>query len=79
MNSINWGPLFDCHVSGDSPIGKLWIRVNRQNQVTGVYTMFGKTRKLVPEGQEEWTLEDAKVVAELALLEEIDFRKQYVN
>ena len=73
---INWTPLRDRHSSGETELGKVWLRTDRTGQVTGVYTLFGKTKKLVPGTDEQWTVADGQTVAELELEEEIKFRKK---
>jgi len=65
---IQWEELRSRHVRGHSEFGPLWIRLNREGKPTGIYTMFGSTRKFVPE--EEYTIEDCKTVARLAVEDE---------
>ena len=62
---IQWEEEKDLHIRGSSEFGQLWIRLNRQRIPTGIYTMFGKTRKFVP-GEND-TIEDSKVIAEIAV------------
>jgi len=49
---IEWGEVVDNHLMGITPLGKVFIRFNRQNKITGMYTMFGEVEKFVP--QEEF-------------------------
>lgn len=59
---INWDPLLERHILGSSPLGKVWIRVDRENKVTGMYTLFGTTEKYMP--GEDYTIDDAKLELE---------------
>jgi hypothetical protein len=64
---IRWSSLRDRHLEGDSCRGRVWIRLNRQEQVTGIYTQFGAMEKWVPDPEETLTLEDGKIQAEILL------------
>jgi hypothetical protein len=57
---IDWGGMIDNHVLGISPLGKVFIRLNRQEKVTGMYTMFGEVEKFVPQNESQEELESAK-------------------
>lgn len=59
---IDWGGVVDNHVMGISPLGKVFIRVNRQEKVTGMYTMFGEVEKFVPQNETQEELDSAKKV-----------------
>lgn len=59
---IDWGKMVDNHVMGISPLGKVFIRVNRQEKVTGMYTMFGEVEKFVPQNETQEELDSAKKV-----------------
>jgi len=72
---INWTPVIERHSSGNTELGKVWLRTDRQNLVTGVYTLFGKTKKFVPNPNETWSVEEGMIIAELALEEELNFRQ----
>ena len=61
---IEWQPLFDGHVRGSCSRGVVWIRLNREELVTGVYLMFNSVVKLVPQLEVEETLAGAKQLAE---------------
>ncbi len=61
---IEWQPLFDGHVRGSCSRGVVWIRLNREARVTGVYLMFNSVVKLVPQLEVEETLAGAKQLAE---------------
>lgn len=74
---IQWGELIDKHVKGETEIGPTWIRVDSTGLVTGVYCIFGRTKKLVPKPDETWTVDDAKTVAEIELETELAFRAQH--
>lgn len=71
---IEWEEVKDRHVRGTSEFGQLWIRLDRKNKPTGIYTMFGETRKFVPE--KDYNLEDCKTVARLAVEDERLKRKR---
>lgn len=74
---ITWDPMLDHHVRGSCLLGIVWIRLDRQTlMVTGIYTLFGPVRKIVPSEQEPMTLELGKLAAELELLVELDYRAQ---
>lgn len=75
--TIEWTNITDFHASGTTQFGKVWIRIDRTGFATGVYTMFGTTKKYVPKPEETWTVEDAKAIAELALEDEIESRKRF--
>ena len=72
--TILWAVLADRHQRGETKLGPVWIRTDRLGLVTGVYTLFGRTKKLVPKPDETWTVEDAHVVAEIELEAELNFR-----
>lgn len=71
---IVWAVLADRHQKGETELGPVWIRTDRAGSVTGVYTLFGRTKKLVPKPGESWTVDDAHVVAEIELEAEHQFR-----
>jgi hypothetical protein len=71
---ISWAVLADRHQKGETKLGPVWLRTDRSGSVTGVYTLFGRTKKLVPGPDETWTVEDAHVVAELELEAELHVR-----
>jgi len=77
--AIGWSAVRDRHASGNTELGKVWLRTDRAGLVTGVYTLFGRTRKYVPKPEESWTVEDGKAVAELALEDAIAFRERFPN
>lgn len=72
--AILWAVLADRHQKGETKLGPVWLRTDRSGSVTGVYTMFGRTKKLVPKPDESWTVDDAHVVAEIELEAELQFR-----
>jgi len=61
---IEWEPLMERHVRGTCRRGTVWIRLNREDRVTGVYLMFNSVVKLVPQLEVEETLVGAKQLAE---------------
>jgi hypothetical protein len=75
MNTISWEPVQDRHCKGHCELGDLWIRLDREGKVSGIYTLFGETQKWCPESEEEETLSGAKVISELLLAGEIAARK----
>ena len=72
---ILWAVLADRHQRGTTELGPVWIRTDRTGSVTGVYTLFGWTKKLVPKPDETWTVDDAHIVAEIELAAELQFRE----
>ena len=64
---IRWSKLRDRHLEAETCRGKIWIRVDKQEQVIGIYTNFGSMEKWVPEPGEILSLEDGKVQAEILL------------
>jgi hypothetical protein len=77
MEEINWTELRDNHCLGLSKLGRIWIRVDRAGQVTGIYTMFGRTNKWVPSPLESLTLDDGKIQAEFLLAADLAARKLF--
>lgn len=61
---INWEPLLEGHVRGSCSYGVVWIRLNREEKVSGIYFMFEKIEKLVPKLDADTTLSGAKQYAE---------------
>lgn len=69
-NLVFWEEIKDNHVLGHSVLGKIWVRLNKEEKVTGIYLMWGDydVDKLVPEKEEQETLEGSKkMVTELIL------------
>lgn len=64
---IRWEPIVERHVKGTCKRGDLWIRLDREGKVHGLYTLFGETVKYVPETEEELGLAAMKIRAELIL------------
>ena len=50
---IKWEAFNDKHCLGHTEFGKVWVRTNKDNKVTGLYTMWGETNKIVPTTEEE--------------------------
>jgi hypothetical protein len=64
---IKWNSkVQDRHMEGSTPSGRVYIRLDREGKVTGMYTLFGSTKKYIPE--EEW-MED--LVGAQLFLEEL--------
>lgn len=59
---IDWGTVRDNHLMGLSPLGKVFIRLNKDNKVIGMYTIFDEVEKFVPEDESQESLESAKKV-----------------
>jgi hypothetical protein len=57
---IHWEPIKDRHVRGRSETCDIYIRVDREERVLGIYLMFGETEKWVPRLPSEETLPGAK-------------------
>ena len=50
---IKWShKIEDRHMKGTTPFGPVYIRFNRANKATAMYTLFGSTHKYIPD--EEW-------------------------
>lgn len=64
---ITWSGLRDRHSEASTSLGRIWIRLGQADQVTGIYTSFGRMEKWVPEPGEQLTLEDGKIQAEFLL------------
>ena len=60
---INWqGKPEDRHLRGETPIGTVWIRLDRKGKVTGLYLVQEeKTHKWVPHLNWQQDLEYSKV------------------
>jgi len=69
---IKWGELKDNHLSGITPLGKVFIRLNKQEKVTGMYTMFGEVEKFVPQNETQENLDSAKEVMSKIVLNKIE-------
>lgn len=66
-NSIIWGPVIERHLKGTLSEDKsktIWIRLDKEEKVTGIYFLFNGTDKEVPENLHNETLEGAKEFAE---------------
>jgi len=59
---IDRGTVRDNHLMGLSPLGKVFIRLNKDNKVIGMYTIFDEVEKFVPEDESQESLESAKKV-----------------
>ena len=45
---IKWKEAEDRHCQGITSIGSVWIRLDKKDKVTAMYTMFGSTHKYMP-------------------------------
>lgn len=61
---IQWQQVDNKHVIGTCKHGKLYIRMNKNDEVTGLYTMFGVTKKYIPPDNAELSLDVMKLRAE---------------
>lgn len=59
---IQWGNVIDNHILGLTPLGKIFIRTNRDGKVTGMYTMFGEVEKFVPQDESQEKIDSAKEI-----------------
>lgn len=62
--SITWKELKDRHLEGHCPLGKVFIRLDREGVVDSIYTCFGSTKKYLPEDDYDKELEGMKLRAE---------------
>ena len=74
--AVTWESIRDHHVRGTTEIGFVWLRLDKAGLVTGAYTMFGRTKKLVPEPEEQWDLETGKLAVAIELDAELTFRQK---
>ena len=64
--SIKWDKkIEDRHMKGYTPFGSVFIRLDKKDKVTAMYTCFGSTEKHMPD--EEWMrdLEGAQLQLEI--------------
>lgn len=59
-NLITWGEIRDRHLMGTTPLGRVFIRLDKENKVNGMYTMFGQTEKFVPQDEYQEDVDFAK-------------------
>jgi hypothetical protein len=64
---IEWEPIIERHCAGLCSRGRVWIRLDREGKVSGLYTLFGSTVKYVPESDEELDLAAMQIRAEIIL------------
>lgn len=57
---MKWSSVIDRHVEGETRLGKVWIRLDREGSASGIYLPNG--RKVVP--PKGTLLDGAKVIAE---------------
>ena len=67
---IKWDPIKERHVRGSCESGVVWIRLDREDRVSGIYLIFkGREKeKWVPRVEKEEALAYAKEWAEDQLL-----------
>jgi hypothetical protein len=61
---IRWEPLNERHIRGKCEFGTVWIRLDREGTVDGVYTLFKEKEKWVPRTDEEEELATAREIVE---------------
>jgi hypothetical protein len=61
---IKWEPLKERHIRGQCEFGTVWIRLNHEGKVDGVYTLFEEKEKWVPRTDEEEELAIAREIVE---------------
>jgi hypothetical protein len=50
---IKWNDkVEDRHMEGRTEFGKVFVRLNREGKATAMYTLFGSTKKYIPD--EKW-------------------------
>jgi hypothetical protein len=67
---IVWKKVEDRHCLGTSSLGDVWIRLDKSNKTTGMYTMFGSTIKYIP--TDDWMLDLVGAQLELDRLYKLD-------
>jgi hypothetical protein len=75
---IEWDPMLEGHQLGRCARGRLWLRLDREGRVSGLYTLFGTVVKYVPETDEELQPAAMRIRAEL-ILEGHAFAEQLAN
>jgi hypothetical protein len=71
---INWDPIIDRHCVGVCEFGKLYIRLNREDEVIAVYTMWDK-EKYIPQTKNETLIGGAKRLAQTILKNQIESKR----
>ena len=62
---ISWDKIQDRDVRGTSPLGPVWIRLDKKGKVTGMYTIFDtNTEKYILDEEWKGDLGAAKLVLE---------------
>ena len=64
--NITWKEIKDYHLQGYCELGKIFVRFNKKNQITGVYPMWLNI-KIVPELVGISTIEDCETYLNLYL------------
>ena len=64
---ITWKDKKEIFVEGQCERGKLFIRLSKDGKVNALYTIFGETQKILPETEEEETIDGMKLRADLHL------------
>ena len=71
-NSVTWGEVKDRHIVGSSLLGQVFIRLNREDKVSGIYLMFDDIEKFVPKNEKEETVEGAKELTHQLIINKIE-------
>lgn len=58
----------DRHMKGNTPFGPVFIRLDREGNITSMYTLFGTTEKHMPD--EEWMQDVEGAQLQLEILTE---------
>lgn len=64
---IEWDEVKERHQRGRCKRGQLWLRLDTEGRVSGLYTLFGTTVKYVPETEEELEPSAMRIRAEIIL------------
>jgi|688.fasta_scaffold748758_2 hypothetical protein len=71
---IKWSRVRDRHQEGRWSRGRVWIREDREGQVTGMYWQDGSVmQKRNPESEEERTLKGARILLQI-LVETLEMK-----
>jgi hypothetical protein len=71
---IQWTKTRDRHQEGRWSHGRVWIRQDREGQITGMYWQTGgQTGKRVPQSEEERTPDGARLILQI-LVETLEMK-----
>lgn len=62
---MQWGSIKERIVEGKSERARCWIRIDREDAVTGIYVKIQEVSKFLPADPFEETLDGAKLRAEI--------------